>query len=362
MNHFFSLADRQRTHTKESMMKATLFRSLTAACAFAMIAATAHAQEDQNTPREQSSGQQADAQPGQQPSAQPDQQSAQPDQQPRSEQPDAAGQQTDADKRYEARRVSPTAASGAGQASVQDYLVTKLTLANTAEIQMGQLATEKAQNPEVKQFAQMLIRDHQQLNEQLQKLGSEGQSTERSSQTTRAQGQEQRREATTERRADRSERREARAERTEIRRDTEESGDRARGLRRSGASQQVPQQLTQLTQQAAQKHLQMAKQMLQEKQGQEFDAAFVGMQIAGHTWLLAELQAMQDAGSSEFQQVARQAEQKTAEHLQHAQQLASKIMSDRGTVSQGAESTKQGQGTTEESSRRGESEQNRRSN
>lgn len=38
---------------------------------------------------------------------------------------------------------------------------------NTAEIDLGQLALKKSTSPEVKQFAQRMIDDHQQMNEQL---------------------------------------------------------------------------------------------------------------------------------------------------------------------------------------------------
>lgn len=42
-----------------------------------------------------------------------------------------------------------------------------------AEVEMGRLGTEKAQNAEVKQFAQKILQDHQQANEELMKIAEQ---------------------------------------------------------------------------------------------------------------------------------------------------------------------------------------------
>ena len=46
--------------------------------------------------------------------------------------------------------------------------VLKAALSSMIEVELGQLAQEKAQRQEVKEFAQMMVEDHQQLNEGLQ--------------------------------------------------------------------------------------------------------------------------------------------------------------------------------------------------
>lgn len=42
-----------------------------------------------------------------------------------------------------------------------------------AEVEMGRLGAEKAQNAEVKQFAQKILQDHQQANEELMKIAEQ---------------------------------------------------------------------------------------------------------------------------------------------------------------------------------------------
>ncbi len=49
----------------------------------------------------------------------------------------------------------------------------KLHAANQAEIQMGQLAAQSAQDPQVKQFAQQMVDDHQKNDQQLEQLAQQ---------------------------------------------------------------------------------------------------------------------------------------------------------------------------------------------
>jgi putative membrane protein len=44
---------------------------------------------------------------------------------------------------------------------------------NLAEIQEGQLAEQKTSSPQVRQLAQMMVRDHEQMNQQLEQLAQQ---------------------------------------------------------------------------------------------------------------------------------------------------------------------------------------------
>ncbi len=71
----------------------------------------------------------------------------------------------------------------------------------------------------------------------------------------------------------------------------------------------------------------MAKEMLQQLEGSDFDMAFVGLQIAAHTRAVADLNALQGVGSKEMQDVVKQAESATSNHLKKAKDLANQLSS-----------------------------------
>ncbi|RPJ76610.1 MAG: DUF4142 domain-containing protein, partial [Acidobacteria bacterium] len=64
---------------------------------------------------------------------------------------------------------SPSDQRTRGDGGDQDFLK-KAVIANLAEIELGRLATEKAQNPEVKQFAQMMVDGHTKALNELKQL------------------------------------------------------------------------------------------------------------------------------------------------------------------------------------------------
>jgi predicted outer membrane protein len=78
----------------------------------------------------------------------------------------------------------------------------------------------------------------------------------------------------------------------------------------------------------------MSKQMLED--ADDFDKAYMGMAVVKHSMMVAQLEAMQDVGSQEFQQLISTAEDKTREHLEQAKKLAKKLDSgDRQATSPG---------------------------
>ncbi len=86
-------------------------------------------------------------------------------------------------------------------------------------------------------------------------------------------------------------------------------------------------ELIKVNQRAAHRHLEMSKRSLQEYagEGQDFDMAFVGMAIAAHMHMLAELDAMQNVESSELRRVVQQTRSVAQEHLDQAKRLAQRL-------------------------------------
>ena len=81
---------------------------------------------------------------------------------------DRAGQ-TASDAADSAARVAG-ARDPANAASKDQKCATKIADANNFEIQAGQLAQQKAQSDEIKQFAKMMVDDHTQAQQQLQQI------------------------------------------------------------------------------------------------------------------------------------------------------------------------------------------------
>ncbi len=188
--------------------------------------------------------------------------------------------------------------AGAEQLLVQ-CLAGKLMLMNQSTIQMSEMVEQRASSEEVQQFAQMLAKSHEQLNEELRGIAPEVAAS------TKLESGEQR----------------TAAFRGTSNRDNsagEKTGEAGLVLR-----------LLELERDATRNYIQSSSQMLQRYQGQDFDMGFLGFQIRAHTWALAELQAMEGTGDEKFQQIIKTATSKAEQHLQQARELAKQFEDDR---------------------------------
>jgi putative membrane protein len=68
--------------------------------------------------------------------------------------------------------ATTTGTQGGSNSNDLQEFVQKATVANMAEIQLGQLAVKQAQDPQVKQFAQMMVDEHTKALEQLRSAAS----------------------------------------------------------------------------------------------------------------------------------------------------------------------------------------------
>lgn len=69
------------------------------------------------------------------------------------------------------RAVNETADSADGQLSSQAF-VTRAAEAGLAEVELGRLGSERAQDPQVKQFARQMVNDHSKANAELKSLAT----------------------------------------------------------------------------------------------------------------------------------------------------------------------------------------------
>jgi predicted outer membrane protein len=221
-----------------------------------------------------------------------------------------------------------TQSANAQSGSLEHHIATCLTLGNEEEVAMAQFAQQRATNPEVKQFAQEMIRQHQQAIQQLQqampqlasmnlKLTSSaaGQSGAASSRTGAASTGN----ATAE------------ADRSTATGETASSTTSPAGNQRGAAAGGGQHQMVEFARTAKQNCLRLSEQSLGKKQGAEFDKAYIGQQIVAHTGMLGELQAAQQfASGSQLQPLIQQATQMTEQHLAQAQSIMDQLESAAG--------------------------------
>lgn len=179
----------------------------------------------------------------------------------------------DGNQRYYARRVS---GQTQGDSLTDQQIASWLLVDNRGEIQMARLAQENAGCDEVKEFAQHLIDDHAQTVEDLQEFAGRGR----------------------------------------------------------GSRQQTPGlNIIRLKQQLGQQCAASAEEELGEKEGDEFDKCFVGMQIAKHMEMLDTLKVFSRYASPELDEIIEDAEQTTQEHLKHAKKLIKQLEEDQASSS-----------------------------
>jgi predicted outer membrane protein len=212
--------------------------------------------------------------------------------------------------------------TGAHSQEVEYYLAKCLLFKNQAEIELAQLAQQQSQNPEVKQFAQKMVQDHSKFVQQLQPLaGARGESG-------RAPGTPaENRQFDAQRNAGDTTRLPGSPGATQPGNQIANQGlagttpGAAQGTMQSGALHQ----LAQIELQIAEHCKQAMRDELQQKQGIEFDKAFVGSQIGGHMHMLSALEVIGRQTQGQLAQVAQQAQPTVQQHLDHAKQLMQQL-------------------------------------
>jgi len=179
--------------------------------------------------------------------------------------------------------------------AMDQFFASQLVLCNNEEIQAAQKAVKKVINAEVKSFAEMLVKDHQNLNQKLSRFvpvyaetaimdaTNHGISSKNQSFDTKTS-------------------------------DANMTGDDSTFAK-----------LYEVCRKASDFKKEQCEKMMLNYSGEELDMAFLGAQMAGHQMLLAELKAMESSSSSEFQSVIRDAKKGVETHLETATRLTDKL-------------------------------------
>lgn len=220
-----------------------------------------------------------------------------------------ASDRSNTNSRQEGREGQQTGHASANQNAM---FATWLAQANHAEVELAKLAQQRAQHEEVKKFAQQMVKDHSQFLAKLEQAGA------------------QRWQSTTE--GNRSQPSFARSGDTQQDRTRGNDGQQTRARAsidpavRGNQSHNL-QQLTSIKQEIAEQCLQNVKQELSQKEGAEFDKAYIGVQVGKHLEMLSALQVLERHTSGEFAQLVSQGIETTQQHLQHAKSICEKLES-----------------------------------
>jgi len=274
-----------------------------------------------------------------------------------------SSQQSGQSARSQTANYGATASASGSSSEVERFMTNCLLAQNESEVQLTELAQQQSQNSSVKEFAQKMAQDHRQLIQQLQQIaGTQG---SRSSSISSGQsGTSGTADTTTSTRTDTTRtgtsglsttgRRDSKVSEVDLpstpganntTNDTSSSAlpgssgasgttsssgrsslsssqttDLAGGVA-SASSGGAVQQLMQLDRQINDRKTQMVREELQQKQGAEFDKAFVGSAIPAHIHMIAELEVLEKQGQGQLAQIAQQARPIAQQHLEHAKQL-----------------------------------------
>jgi predicted outer membrane protein len=231
----------------------------------------------------------------------------------------------------------------ARRGALDHYAASCAVTENENEVRIAQIAQKKAQNPEVKSFAEMLVKDHSAFLEKVRPFDTGAKGTRPIIGNLRKSLEERRGAVGEERKTTRI----TNEGRPADERDGQEVvRDGAQPAARDGQPQMAHGQfipvrtLIQVKDEIAQKCLASVQKELQAKQGDEFDRCFIGMQIAAHQHMVDTLSVVQNHVSPELQQVFNEGVETSQRHLTEAKKLMETLEKNRDSQTAGAEKAK----------------------
>jgi len=211
-----------------------------------------------------------------------------------------------------------------GQESLADREIASwLLLGNEMEVQLAQLAVKQSQSKQVREFAEMLIKDHGNLINELRPFAPDVPSLAQAGQERtgiREEGQQPAQQQGQNRQQQGQQQNQQQAQQNPV----GQQGQLGQGQQQGGG---LP--IIQISYQLAERGLNSIRQELSHKQGSQFDKAFVGLQIHQHMACLNTMEVLRPYASPQLAKVIDQAVPATQSHLQHAKQVMEELSGDR---------------------------------
>jgi len=247
---------------------------------------------------------------------------------------------------------------GAQAQQLEPSIITLTIIENNKEIALGQLGEQTSENPDIKHFCQMIVKDHSDFVQKLQERSGAGGRSPRlgtapgtRQPTETAAGQPARpgaataqtRPGTTESREGATQpRRDAAAEpRTDETRTAAGQGRELREGQRVTVAKPVignqpGAQLLQLHHEIAEQSLESARDDAKKHSGAEFDKHFMAAQVVAHKGMLDKLQVFERHVSPQTAQLFADAQETTKKHLKEAESICQRLEKEGSSEKAGA--------------------------
>jgi predicted outer membrane protein len=179
-----------------------------------------------------------------------------------------------------------------------------VAIENQEEVALAKFAQDKAKNKEVKDFASMIAKDHQDFLQKLRRFAPEAAEPGFLSEQTQTQAQA-----------------------SPAAGAVQQAGGAAREpsrVQQTAGTQNAPHQgldMLEIHREVAEECLNDAKRELGKKDGAEFDECFIGMQIGKHHGMKDKLVVFERYASPELKQVLAEGLSTTEKHLKKAEEI-----------------------------------------
>ena len=191
----------------------------------------------------------------------------------------------------------------------QHTLAACLAIANQEEVSIAEFASEKSKNKDVKEFAKMVIDDHQAFLKKLQQFAPEAREMNLNQQASASQSRVQTAGGATQPQASQQ------AAQTQHGQPIQQVAGQVE-QRQAG-----PVDILQLHREIAQQCLTDAKKKMSDESSEKFDACFIGHQIAKHEAMKTTLTVFHRHSSGEFAQLLSDGIKTTDKHLKDAEKI-----------------------------------------
>lgn len=181
------------------------------------------------------------------------------------------------------------------EADADETIARMLSLCFQSANEIASLAADQAESSSVRQFAEELIDDHQRILSELDQFSP----------------------GVSRRRLDAAQR----ETRTRSRFDEPLQSD----LQRRSGREGQPIDMLQVAQEIAQEHTNLVKRELRQREGLDFDWAFLGQQLVAHQHGLAQLRVVSRYASPELRDVLQLAMNQIDDHMQRIEELMDRL-------------------------------------